>query len=272
MRSPTRGASSTCPPCFPSLSTIRTVRISQFGSGLGSHGIFQDEPSPATRLCGAGAPFAPPSWSLHHPFATTQVPQTPASRVWLACPTIMAAECPEPLCPARTSSAPERPRKPPGGRYPRRRSYGLMRQTIPLPTPPVHPRPLGLCSSPSLLGDGPSHVLRDPAGAGPLPAALPGCACPLLHRGPRSPPQSRRVRRANSPHMAASVGTSISRLQSSHHLRAPALAMISGCPPPQRPTDPPGRPGRSHHASPPAPVTRTRVDVGLPPDMLDTDD
>ena len=56
----------------------RTVGFPESGSGLGSHGIYQDEPSPATRNCGAGAPFAPPSWSLHRPFATARARQDPA--------------------------------------------------------------------------------------------------------------------------------------------------------------------------------------------------
>ena len=169
-------------------------------------------------------------------------------------PTVMAAECPEPLCPARALPAQGRPREPPGGALPpRRRSYGLMRQTIPLPAPPVRPWPLGLCRlSPVPAGRWPFPTLSLRSlrrCSDPYPAALPGCTCPLLHRGRRSHPNLDGFDARISPHMAASVGTSISRLQSFDHLRAPALARPPGC------SHRSGkltarRPGRSHHASP----------------------
>jgi hypothetical protein len=168
-------------------------------------------------------------------------------------PIVMAAECPESLCPERALPAPGRPREPPGGALPpRRRSYGLMRQTIPLPTPPVHPWPPGLCRLspvPAARWPFPTLSLRSLRGCpDPYPAALPGCTYPLLHRGHRSHPNLDGFDARISPHMAASVGTSLSRLQSFDHLRAPALARPPGCS--HRSGAAAGRPGRSHHASP----------------------
>jgi hypothetical protein len=91
---------------FPEASLrSRTVGFPESGSGLGSHGIYQRVPSPMTRNCGAGAPFAPPSWSLHRPFATTRAPQDPA---------LSLAACPSSWPPSAQSPF-ARP-----GRYPRR--------------------------------------------------------------------------------------------------------------------------------------------------------
>ena len=42
------------------------------------HAISQGGPSPSARNCGAGAPYAPPRWSLPRPFATMQAPRSPA--------------------------------------------------------------------------------------------------------------------------------------------------------------------------------------------------
>ena len=83
----------------------------------------------------------------------------------------------------------------------------------------------------------------------PYPAALLGCMRPLLRRGHRSHPRVDGFDARVSPHMAASVGTSISRLQSFDHLRAPTLARPPGCSH-RSSTIAAGRPGRSHHASP----------------------
>jgi hypothetical protein len=119
-------------------------------------------------------------------------------------PIVVATECPEPLCPERVLPAPGRPQEPPGGALPpRRRSYGLMRQTIPLPAPPVRPLRAGslqVVASPCCemaLPDIISAILAQVLG--PLPRRA-----PRLHTSassPRTPvsPQSRRVRRANLP-------------------------------------------------------------------------
>jgi hypothetical protein len=184
---------------------------------------------------------------------------------------LVAAECPEPLCPGRALPAPGRPRKPPGEALPpRRRSYGLMRQTIPLPAPPVHPWPLGLCRLspvPAARWPFPTLSLRSLRGCSdPYPAALPGCTYPLLHRGHRSHPNLDGFDARISPHMAASVGASLSRLQSFDHLRAPALARPPGCS---------HRSGVNRQAARPftpriaQPVTRTGMWRCY---MLDTDD
>jgi hypothetical protein len=83
----------------------------------------------------------------------------------------------------------------------------------------------------------------------PYPAALLGCTRPFLRQGHRSHPRVDGFDARISPHMAASVGTSISRLQSFDHLRAPTLARPPGCSH-RSSTIATGRPGRSHHASP----------------------
>jgi hypothetical protein len=191
----------------------------------------------------------------------------------------MATECPEPLCPGRALPALGRPRRPPGGALPpRRRSYGLMRQTIPLPAPRVHPCAQGLCRlSPVPAARWPFPTLSPRSLRGcsdPYPAALLGCTRPLLRRGHRPHPRIDGFGARNSPHMAASVGTSISRLQSFDHLRAPTLARPPDCSH-RSGTLAAGRPGRSHHASPgrlPGPrcgvatrPTRTIGTAGLSP-------
>jgi hypothetical protein len=63
----------------------------------------------------------------------------------------------------------------------------------------------------------------------PYPAALLGCACPFLDRGHRPHPTGDGFGARIYPHMAASVGSRISRLQSFDHLRAPALARPPDC-------------------------------------------
>ena len=63
----------------------------------------------------------------------------------------------------------------------------------------------------------------------PYPAALLGCTCPFLDRGHRPHPTGNGFGARIYPHMAASVGSRISWLQSFDHLRAPALARPPGC-------------------------------------------
>jgi hypothetical protein len=149
-------------------------------------------------------------------------------------PIVVTTECPEPLCPGRALPALGRPRRPPGGALPpRRRSYGLMRQTIPLPAPPV--RPLRAGSSQVVASPCCEMALPDIISAilawvlGPLPRrALRPHASATSPRTPASP-QSRRVRRAKFPPHCSFMGTSISRLQSFDHLRAPTLARPPDC-------------------------------------------
>ncbi len=172
--------------------------------------------------------------------------------VWCV-PTVVATECPEPLCPERALPAPGRPRKPPGGALPpRRRSYGLMRQTTPLPAPPVFPlcaRSLQVVASPCwamALPDIISATLVQVLG--PIPRRA-----PRLHLSipsPRTPasPHGKRVRRADlSPHgsfrgepyfVAAVIRSpSGSCTRSASRLLRPQRASA-------------GPPGLSHHASP----------------------
>jgi len=135
-------------------------------------------------------------------------------------------------------------------------SSSLIRAHAPDHPPPNasgRPWPPGLCRLspvPAARWPFPTLSLRSLRGCSdPYPAALPGCTHPLLHRGRRSHPRIDGFDARISPHMAASMGTSISRLQSFDHLRAPALARPPGC------SHRSGkltarRPGRSHHASP----------------------
>ena len=143
--------------------------------------------------------------------------------------------------------------RPPGGALPpRRRSYGLMRQTTTLPTPRLAPCTQGLCRfSPVPAGRWPFPTLSlRPLCrcSDPYPAALLGCACPFLDRGHRPHPTRDGFGARIYPHMAASVGSRISRLQSFVYLRAPAFARPPGCS--DRSAQGAGPPGLSHHAPP----------------------
>ena len=165
----------------------------------------------------------------------------------------MATEYPEPLCPERALPAPGQPRRPPGGALPpRRRSYGLMRQTTALRAPRLAPCTHGLCRfSPVAAGRWPFPTLSLRSlcrRSDPYPAALLGCACPFLDRGHRPHPTRNGFGARIYPHMAASAGSRISWLQSFDHLRAPALARPPDCS--DRSTHGAGPPGLSHHASP----------------------
>ena len=96
--------------------------------------------------------------------------------------------------------------RPPGGALPpRRRSYGLMRQTTTLPTPRLAPCAQGLCRlSPVPAGRWPFPTLSlRPLCrcSDPYPAALLGCACPLLHRGHRPHPTGDGFGARIDPHM-----------------------------------------------------------------------
>lgn len=129
------------------------------------HGISQDGPSPTARNCGAGAPFAPTTWSLRHPFATTAgMSQIAQHCVWLRA-IVVATECPEPLCPKRVLPAPERPQGRLEGHYPlvfaHTGSCARPSRSPRLRSPVVRLVFAG-CHQ-SLLRDGPSrHYLRDP--------------------------------------------------------------------------------------------------------------
>jgi len=115
-------------------------------------------------------------------------------------------------------------------------SSSLIRAHAPDHPPPNasgRPWPLGLrrlSPVPAAKWPFPTLSLRSfPRCSDPYPSALPGCTYPLLHRGHRSHPRIDGFDARISPHMAASMGTSISRLQSFDHLRAPALARPPGC-------------------------------------------
>ena len=190
---------------------------------------------------------------MPRPFATLQAPRNPA------------------LSPERT----QLPRPPSAqspfarsGRYPRRGGLaGRLEGRYPLVVahtgscarPPPSPRlrcsrcARGLCRlSPVPAGRWPFPTLSPRSlrrCSDPYPAALLGCACPLLHRGHRSHPTADGFDARNYPHTATSVRTSISGLQSFVYLRAPTLARPPGCSH-RSSANAAGRPGLSHHASP----------------------
>ena len=140
------------------------------------------------------------------------------------------------------------------GRYPLVVAHtGSCARPSPLPAPPVSRCAQGLCRlSPVPAGRWPFPTLSPRSlrrCSDPYPAALLGCACPLLHRGHRSHPTLDGFDARIYPHTATSVGSPISRLQSFDHLRAPTLARPPGCSH-RSSANAAGQPGLSHHASP----------------------
>jgi hypothetical protein len=231
----------------------RTVGFPESGSGLGSARHFSGRAFPHSAKLRCWRTLRPDAVEFATPLRHDAGPAEPSS-VSGCLPTVVATECPEPLCPERALPAPGRPRRPPGGALPpRRRSYGLMRQTIPLPAPRLAPCAQGLCRlSPVPAGRWPFPTLSPRSlrrCSDPYPAALLGCACPLLHRGHRSHPTLDGFDARIYPHTATSVGSPISRLQSFDHLRAPTLARPPGCSR-RSSANAAGQPGLSHHASP----------------------
>ena len=229
----------------------RTVGFPESGSGLGSARHFSGRAFPHGAKLRCWRTLRPNAVEFASPLRHDAGPAEPSS-VSGCLPTVVATECPEPLCPERALPAPGRPREPPGGALPPRlRSYGLMRQTTTLPAPRLSPCAPGLCRfSPVPAGRWPFPTLSlRPLCrcSDPYPAALLGCACPFLDQGHRPHPTGNGFGARNYPHMAASVGSRISRLQSFDHLRAPALARPPDCSDRSACTGPPGL---SHHASP----------------------
>ncbi len=221
----------------------RTVGFPESGSGLGSARHFSGRAFPHGAKLRCWRTLRPSAVEFASPLRHDAGPAEPSS-VSGCLPTVVATECPEPLCPERALPAPGRPREPPGGALPPRlRSYGLMRQTIPLPAPRLSPCAPGLCRlSPVPAGrwSFPTLSLRPLCRrSDPYPAALLGCTHRFLHQGHRPHPTGNGFGARNYPHMAASVGSRISRLQSFDHLRAPALARPPDCS--DRSADAPGR-------------------------------
>jgi hypothetical protein len=127
-----------------------------------------------------------------------------------------------------------RPRRSPGRALPlRHRSYEPMRQTKTLQAPRVPPCALGPCRllpAPAGRWPFPTLSLRPLCRCSdPYPATPLGCTYPLLHRGQRSHPTGNGFDARIYPHVAASAGSRISRLQSFVYLRAPTLARPSDC-------------------------------------------
>ena len=194
----------------------RTVGFPESGSGLGSARHFSGRAFPHGAKLRCWRTLRPDAVEFASPLRHDVGAAVTQRCVWCV-PTLVATECPEPLCPERALPAPGRPRGPPGGALPpRRRSYGLMRQTIPLPAPPVSRCAPGLCRLspvPAARWPFPTLSLRPLRRCSdPYPAALLGCACPLLHRGHRSHPTLDGFDARIYPHTATSVGSPISGL------------------------------------------------------------
>jgi hypothetical protein len=211
----------------------RTVGFPESGSGLGSARHFSGRAFPHGAKLRCWRTLRPDAVEFASPLRHDAGPAVPSSESGCE-PALVATECPEPLCPERALPAPGRPRKPPGGALPpRRRSYGLMRQTIPSPRLRYTRCAQGLCRLPPAPAGRwpfPTLSLRPLCRCSDLyPAALLGCACPFLHRGHRPHPTGNGFGARIYPHMAASVGSRISWLQSFDHLRAPALARPPDC-------------------------------------------
>ena len=219
---------------FPEASLrSRTVGFPESGSGLGSARHFSGRAFPHGAKLRCWRTLRPDAVEFASPLRHDAGPAGSSSASG-AYQTVVATECPEPLCPERALPVPGRPREPPGGALPpRRRSYGLMRRTTTLPAPRLSPCAQGLCRlSPVPAGRWPFPTLSlRPLCrcSDPYPAALLGCTCPLLHRGHRPHPTGNGFGARIYPHMAASVGSRISWLQSFDHLRAPALARPPDC-------------------------------------------
>jgi hypothetical protein len=221
------------------------------------HAISQGGPSPTARNCGAGAPFAPTRWSLLRPFATTRPSKTQLS-VWLPtdCRGHRVPRAPLPRAGVIRAGAASKAAW--RGVTP---SSSLIRAHAPDHPPPcasgvpVARRVFAGCRQ-SLLADGPSrHYLCDPC-AGARTHTPPRSSTALVHSFTEdtglTPRETGSARGENDglswpqydgalgpvqvvvptriyPHMAASVGSRISWLQSFDHLRAPALARPPDC-------------------------------------------
>jgi hypothetical protein len=141
----------------------------------------------------------------------------------------MSAKCREPLCPFEVLPLRGWPRRPPGRALPLRRcSYGLMRQTKPLPPASVVPRWADLCRLlPAPAGRWSFPALSPQSLCGrldPYPATLRRCSDPLPSRRTSASPQLQQVRRAKFPTTRLRRGASISGLQSFLDVQAPTLA------------------------------------------------
>ena len=229
----------------------RTVGFPESGSGLGSARHFSGRAFPHGAKLRCWRTLRPGAVEFASPLRHDAGPAGSSSASG-AYQTVVATECPEPLCPERALSVPGQPRELPGGALPpRRRSYGLMRQTIPLPAPRLAPCAQGLCRlSPVPAGRRPFPTLSlRPLCrcSDPYPAALIGCTCPLLHRGHRPHPTGNGFGARICPHIAASVGAVFRGC--SHSI---TFGLLHSLGPQTAPTATltAGPPGLSHHASP----------------------
>ena len=173
--------------------------------------------------------------------------------------TVGAARCPEPLCPQQSLPAAARHHVSCRRALPRRRrSYGLMRQTIALPPPSALAPVDG--SLPVVASPGWAMVLPDviprvlPWMPGPLPRRSVGCMCPLLPQ--RHRPSLRHERSASREIPLSDFRAGVfSQLQPFANVQASKFACHPGRSYRDGPFRPPGSCGvfvRAKHASLPS--------------------
>jgi hypothetical protein len=211
----------------------RTVGFPESGSGLGPARHFSGRAFPHDAKLRCWRTLRPDAVEFASPLRPDAGPAKPSS-VSGCLPTVVATECPEPLCPERALPAPGRPQGRLEGRYPLVVARtGSCARPSPSPRLRHYRRAPGLCRlSPAPAGRWPFPTLSlRPLcrRSDPYPAALLGCTRPFLHRGHRPHPTGNGFGARIYPHMAASVGSRISWLQSFDHLRAPALARPPDC-------------------------------------------
>ncbi len=235
------------PPCDPGQSDfpspVLTSALHHF-SGVGL---------PPHRRAQALARIHPIDTELAYPLASFPCAHTSSSMSGYA-RLHEAAECPEPLCPARALLLPGQPHRSPKRALPlHHRSYGLMRQTLSLPGPQVFP---SVTES--------SQIATSPCCDKVLPDIIPAPLCvdawthtPLSSSGAHTQffpkdsglaSQEPRSADRTTPAMQLLQGAVISGRQSFASLQAPTLARPPGCPDPSASHAEPL--GRLHHASP----------------------
>ena len=223
----------------------RTVGSPESGSGLGSARIYRSAGLPTGAEAQALARIRPSRLWFARLLAagSRDRPERTRSRgSWTGSCPAMSSRDPLPWPPSAQGSFARAGDDPTSGRphgSPRRalpllhRSYEPMRKTESLLAARVVPRARGLCRLPPAPAGRwslPRLSLRPVRRrSDPYPAALLGRTCPFLRRGHRSQPTRNGLDARIYPHVAASAGSRMSRLQSFVHLRAPTLARPPNC-------------------------------------------
>jgi hypothetical protein len=230
----------------------RTVGFPESGSGLGPARHFSGRAFPHDAKLRCWHTLRPDAVEFASPLRHDTGPAVLQLSVWLRTHRRGHRVPRAPLPGAGVTRAGAASRPPGGALPPRRRSYGLMRQTIPLPAPPVSrcaPGSLQVVASPCWQMALPDIISATLVQAlGPIPRRAPRLRSSIP--SPRTPasPHGKRVRRAGlsppgsfrgEPYFVAAV------------IRSPSGSCTRSAPRllrPQRTRA--GPPGLSHHASP----------------------